>query len=359
MLTLTMQFQTNIPPMDCIAITHLGLEDNFTFSCSDLNNSSGTDGSEDDDNSYIEIALDRTEPTCYRNSSSSSSSDDEVYELRISFSSASIPNANPPRSSSSSSSHGSHTPKQRPAVHDHSLRSVSSEGLARQRQQHTLQLDFPILNTTTNENLGHLVRTSKLPKSTSTTTSSGSVFTKFLIKFGSVNKVQKLMKALVKPGQQPCRQANDINIGNYKSKKKHEEISPNFQCYQKKTTNPASDKHWYNIVKLKRNSKKGSSKRCAYDSGNNNSSRTTCTDQRYSKVLDAIFRGVLEAVGTSIKIVGKERSKNKTSCPTSCKTSPLHEGFALHATSDNSYHNSNIQSAIAHCKTSFAMQTSH
>ena len=61
------------------------------------------------------------------------------------------------------------------------------------------------------------------------------------------------------------------------------------------------------------------------------------------------LRGIFNAMGMSIAQKG---SKSKRTQSTSCDTTPVHEGFSLY-----SNENSNIQAAIAYCKSSFG-QTS-
>ncbi|KAH7518487.1 hypothetical protein FEM48_Zijuj09G0176600 [Ziziphus jujuba var. spinosa] len=162
------------------------------------------------------------------------------------------------------------------------------------------------------------------------------------IKIASIVKPRRVGVAAVVPPQGTPDNNNNINIG--------------YNIYNKKTSCETVD---YNrrLIKpldkrlLQRNKDQMTSSRIK-------SSRDQ-VGEKSSRVLEmnmGAVRGALEAMGIAIN--GRKDRKTR-SCPSSIKSSPLHEGVP----SDQycyykSYSRENsIQSAIAHCKTSFARST--
>ncbi|KAB2630385.1 hypothetical protein D8674_007904 [Pyrus ussuriensis x Pyrus communis] len=322
----------------------------FSFSCSesDLNFSSLShftdDNDDEDDESYIEIALDH-----HHDHPKPSSQDDDEEEdedlgrgeldradyLRISFSSSLLPELSainlPPNHVSEAADHPVNQIPSSPTVsYSCPLSSSSMEdscrnpiGLdepSRLRRSTSAKGRLPRVNRLVNTLLFGLRSSSESPtpaddanlsrnrKASNIKTSINGGLMKFLFKFRAMN-LGALVASLVKPRQVA-----------YDDDDPHQSQNINRRCKNKKSKESSSSTLQWLVQK-----KQGKSSRTKNSS---------------------------EAVGGGIS-----RKEGRTrSCQSSIKSSPIHQGFTSddHSNKVSLYTRENsIQSAIAHCKTSF------
>lgn len=342
------------------------LEESFSFSCYDFNTAvsffseeedCGNDD-DDDDESYIEIALDNDD-----NKDGKHDEEADAFELRISYSSPNIVfNELPthsltdtkiqdldfekhtiietPSSCSSSSSStlscsstvtcstGPPVPHVSPqpwGIHNSAVRQ-GSEFPAVNEQVNTLPFSLGEENCHPQKNpqilidpyQWDLVGSSKT--SNNRTTMSGGIM-KLFIKFRTM-KVRTLLATFMKSRQV----ISSPGSSDHKKKKSKERLVK------------PSDK-WL----IQRNQEQGRNI-------NKDNEKSLPIGEKYPRVLeinlDAI-KGAVEAISMG---VGRKNRQTR-SCPTSIKSSPLHNGFP---SENKSYsRETSIQAAIAHCKRSF------
>lgn len=181
----------------------------------------------------------------------------------------------------------------------------------------------------------------------------GGMIMKMLIKFRGI-KLSTVISSLLKP---PSCQDHNNNNNKGRTRKYCRTI---LQCYHQKNmvVNPSVSSSQDD--KLSASSKRLSKSVWDFNNNINNissnegsfrSSRRSSWNKSVVEIDLGALKGIFSSVGTSQK--GNSSNKRK-SCSTmsSCDNSPIHEGFSITRTSDNS-----IQAAIAYCKTSFG-QTS-
>ncbi|XP_062005196.1 uncharacterized protein LOC133722328 [Rosa rugosa] len=382
--------------MSCSTLRDLGCGGSFSFSCSDsdLNFSSALshftddvgddvveeddDSDVDDEESYIEIALDQHHPKASHDDGDGDRLDHVNY-LRISFSSSfpfpdfSNHTTNPntqddtnivsetttdpagavkqaASSSSMKSISASSTSMEDFRGSDHDVRTKRSKLPAVNRLVNTLFFSLWSSSDTTAKkvsgaqdhyNISHpqlhvdnddFVQNRKV--SNIKTTVNGGIM-KLLFKFRAMNlgtlvaSFVKPRKVVCPPDQEYCHFSNEVR----KNKKSKAQSTLQNQ--------KPLDKFFVQ--------KKQQGKRVKMDSsrevGGGEKSRAL------EKNLNAV-RGVLEAIGSSMSTGVNRKERRTRSCPSSIKSSPIHKEFA----GDQSKvfaRETSIQAAIAHCKISF------
>ncbi|KAL6337794.1 hypothetical protein AAG906_039760 [Vitis piasezkii] len=304
------------------------MDESFSFTCCDFSDDEGDD--KDDDESYIEIALEPL-PT----------KDDDDLKLRVSFSSSRDPlkelfvdqvllssdasSSSSLSSSSSSKSLGSE------------LITSGLSGTNSKSNNSTRRVQFSAINRVLNA----FVSSSRVPSSEETdridenrrlasaesrkaskvTTAINGSITKILIKFRSI-KIRPMLTSFVKPRQVK---------GN---KVKSQEMSTIWS--HRKLIKPLDN-------------------RTVGEGRGDCRRKKTKTSAAMDINMEAI-RGVLEAI-SSMSIGGRSKqtkTKTKTkSCPGSIKCSPINERGVADRESRGYTRENSVQAAIAHCKRSF------
>ncbi|KAK7340094.1 hypothetical protein VNO77_20788 [Canavalia gladiata] len=309
----------------------------------------------DEDGSYIEIELDSA-PTCYNHDENKSNlkgswidddHDDDgeckEYQLRISISST-ISISLPDVQKESIKFHTT-VPKVAAKVPTMpSLMSCSSDDdsvsfnptVMQEIPQSESQTKILSASRVIPYDNFDVLYTRKQSSVTTKTTKNGIM--KMLIKMKGI-KIGAVLASLVKP-LQPC-QVN--NIGN-KSGKKYKTF---FQCYQKEwMNNPSNGRCNRKSMDQRRRSKH-------WDLEDDSICGSFRSNKKSNRVMEmdlGSLRGIFSAMGMSI--AHKSSMSKRGTMSSSCNSTPIHEGFSLCNSSDNS-----IQAAIAHCKSSLG-QTS-
>ncbi|XP_034693014.1 uncharacterized protein LOC117919846 [Vitis riparia] len=308
------------------------MDESFSFTCCDFSDDEGDD--KDDDESYIEIALEPL-PT----------QDDDDLKLRVSFSSSRVPlkelfvDQVPTHqvllssdASSSSSLSSSSSSKSRGSE----LITSGLSGTNSKSNNRTRRVQFSAINRVLNA----FVSSSRVPSSEETdridenrrlassesrkaskvTTAINGSITKILIKFRSI-KIRPMLTSFVKPRQVK---------GN---KVKSQEMSSTIWSHRK-------------LIKPLDN-------RTVGEGRGDCRRKKTKTSAAMDINMEAI-RGVLEAI-SSMSIGGRSKqTKTKTkSCPGSIKCSPINERGVADRESRGYTRENSVQAAIAHCKRSF------
>ncbi|RVW79619.1 hypothetical protein CK203_050017 [Vitis vinifera] len=303
------------------------MDESFSFTCCDFSDDEGDD--KDDDESYIEIALEPL-PT----------KDDDDLKLRVSFSSSRVPLKElfvdqvllSPDASSSSSLSSSSSSKSRGSE----LITSGLSGTNSKSNNSTRRVQFSAINRVLNA----FVSSSRVPSSEETdridenrrlassesrkaskvTTAINGSITKILIKFRSI-KIRPMLTSFVKPRQIK---------GN---KVKSQEMSSTIWSHRK-------------LIKPLDN-------RTIGEGRGDCRRKKTKTSAAMDINMEAI-RGVLEAI-SSMSIGGRSKqTKTKTkSCPGSIKCSPINERGVADRESRGYTRENSVQAAIAHCKRSF------
>ncbi|KAI9108084.1 hypothetical protein K1719_020957 [Acacia pycnantha] len=229
----------------------------------------------------------------------------------------------------------------------------------------TLQTPMP-LNSCHDQDLHSSTSRQSRGKEGSMRRRNGGTIMKMLIKFRGI-KLSTLISSLLKPPP-PCQDQHN-NKGH--TRKYCRTI---LQCYHQKknmVVNPSSGSSQQDRSPPPPSSKRSledatTSRRLSkpywdlnnninnISSSNEGSFRSTKRSSWNRSVVEidlGAFKGMFSAVGIAQK--GNSSNKRKSSSTvSSCDNSPIHEGFSITCTTDNS-----IQAAIAYCKTSFG-QTS-
>ncbi|CAN6581686.1 unnamed protein product [Malus baccata var. baccata] len=350
----------------------------FSFSCSesDMNFSSlshFTDDDNDDDESYIEIALDHHHHDHPKPSNQDDDEDedrdrgalDHADYLRISFSSSLLPELSattlyPNHVSKPASDHPiNHIPSSPTVSYSCPLDSSSMEGSSRgplgsdepsrlHRSTSTKER-LPRVNRLVNTLLFGLRSSSESPtpaddaylersrKASNKRTSRKGGIMKLLFKFRAMN-LGALVASFAKTRLAACddddpHQSQNINRRRKNNKSKESGSSTLPWSVQKKQGKSSRTKNSSEAV------------------GGGDKSRVLL------EINLSAVRGFLEAIGNSMSTGGTGRKERRTrSCPSSIKSSPIHQGFTIDDHSNKVYFHTretSIQAAIAHCKTSF------
>ncbi|CAK7343464.1 unnamed protein product [Dovyalis caffra] len=334
------------------------LEESFSFSsCFDFNSSAFQSifSDESDDESYIEIALEPSQKNGHGDINYWT--DDEEMELRISFSScvpfqelsttktSNVYEFSSPTSSSTAFTTSSSSPSMESS--DQRDGQMGSKAASTCKVQKTIarKVQFPKANSFLNllkpsltvsseagdengrpANNNHLgpVRSSTMKGSKASAINSNGIMMKFLVKFRTL-KIRNLLASFMKSCQVINIPPEKKKVGTY------QKLMKPFDKWLVQKEQGSSSRNYSNNL-----------------FGNGERSRVLEMD------LDAI-RGVFEAMSTGI---GRKDRKFE-SCPSSTKSSPIHQGFS----SDHQDHktcakDNSIQAAIAHCKRSFGPKIS-
>lgn len=308
------------------------MDESFSFTCCDFSDDEGDD--KDDDESYIEIALEPL-PT----------KDDDDLKLRVSFSSSRVPlkelfvdqvpthqvllssdasSSSSLSSSSSSKSRGSELITSglsgTNSKSNNSTRRVQFSAINRVLNAFVSSSRVPSSEETDRIDENRRLASSESRKASKVTTAINGSITKILIKFRSI-KIRPMLTSFVK-----SRQVKGNKV-------KSQEMSSTIWSHRK-------------LIKPLDNRTVGE--------GRGDCRRKKTKSSAAMDINMEAIRGVLEAI-SSMSIGGRSKqTKTKTkSCPGSIKCSPINERGVADRESRGYTRENSVQAAIAHCKRSF------
>lgn len=200
----------------------------------------------------------------------------------------------------------------------------------------------------------------KTPAAETANNNNSSGIVKLFIKLRGIKNIGTLIASVVRRPSRAVKVAAVVNPPHISTTTDHNSKASTLESYRRRLIKPLALDKW----SLRKN--KDHVTATAVESCRRN--QLVGEKSKMEIINMGAVRGVLEAMGiTATNINGRKDRKTTRSCPTSIKSSPLHNNNNNNkgsVPSDNQYsyksysRENSIQSAIAHCKTSFATATS-